>query len=769
MNLQKLFKVSDDLATSLGHTYLTIDHISATLLEVDSIVELFKTMNVDASHLHERVMNFLNSTNYPHQPASMAANGNNSSSVLVNRVFNELSKKSVIEQLKRDDFTIDSYFVLFECLSFPNTALEAALKEEGLSRTETARALQKHVEKIDSNINLQSIASEPNQDKKVAAGQMNAVKKKTLEDFTTNLTKLAQEGKLDPMIGREKELQSLIEVMARKNKKNAILAGEAGVGKTQIVDGLAQAIANGDVPDYLKGIELLSLNVSAVTAGTKYRGEFEERMEDIIKELKKRENVILFIDEVHIMMGAGGSSSGSMDMSNIMKPALSRGEIRVIGATTYDEYRQNIEKDAAFARRFTKIDVNEPSIDETKVIINGLKKTYEKYHNVSFSTDTINAIISLSTKFLQNKKFPDKAIDLMDSAAAKIRSENRTDMKVTVRDIEEVVARVANLDLNVVSCSESERMTNLPNALRSRVFGQEEAVEKLVDNVMVARAGLRDKSSVQGAFMFVGPSGTGKTEITKALADAMGSTLIRFDMSEFSQEHTVAKLIGSPPGYVGHDTGNGQLLDKIEQYPNAVLLLDEIEKAHPKVLLTFLQVLDEGRLTGAQGKTVFFNNVTVIMTTNLGAADTNKRSIGVSTVDNAQERAIKAFLPPEFINRIDSIVKFNELSSEAIDSVIDKFMGLLDEQIKDRNVEVVLTKQAREYLASNGVQNGMGARPMKRLIEQCIRVPLAKEMLTGSLVNGGKVVFDVIDGKMAIKQKTKKVQKKIEQPEIEEM
>lgn len=768
MNLQKLFKVSDDLATSLGHTYLTIDHISATLLEVDSIVELFNTMNIDTNKLHSRVMNFLKSTEYPNQPASMSANGTNSSSLLVNRVFNELSKKSVIEQLKRDDFTIDSYFVLFECLSFPNTALEAALKEEGVSRTEAARALQKHVAKIDSSINLQSIAEDPNSsDKKATAGQMNAIKQKTLEDFTVNLTKLAQEGKLDPMIGRQKELQSLIEVMARKNKKNAILTGDAGVGKTQIVDGFAQAIADGDVPDYLKGVEVLSLNVSAVTAGTKYRGEFEERMEGIIKELKKRENVILFIDEVHIMMGAGGSSTGSMDMSNIMKPALSRGDIRVIGATTYEEYRQNIEKDAAFSRRFTKIDVVEPSIDETREIINGLKGTYEKYHNVTFSTETINSIINLSSKFLQNKKFPDKAIDLMDSAAAKIRSEKRSDLKVTVRDIEEVVSRIANLDISVISCTESERMNNLPDVLRSRVFGQDEAIEKLVDNVMVARAGLRDKSSVQGAFMFVGPSGTGKTEITKALAEAMGSELIRFDMSEFSQDHTVSKLIGSPPGYVGHETGNGQLLDKVEQFPNAVLLLDEIEKAHPKVLLTFLQVLDEGRLTGSQGKTVYFNNITVIMTTNLGAADSNKRSIGVSTVDSAQEKAIKAFLPPEFINRIDSIVKFNELSSEAIDSVIDKFMGALREQVKERGIEVVLTKRAREYLAENGVQNGMGARPMKRLIEQCIRVPLAKEMLLGSLVNGGKVTFDVIDGKIAIKQKVKKSTKEIDSAELE--
>lgn len=752
MNLTQLFKSSDDLATSMGHTFLTIDHISATVLTVDSIIDVFGTMNVDATKVRDRLIEYLKNTNVPHAPRSTMGEEVNRTTLIVNRVMQELSKKSVIEQLKRDDFSIDAFFVLFECLSFPNTALEAALLEEGVTRTEAARTLQKYVESLDSEINLQSIADEPTGEKKVAQ-QQPASKQKSIEDYTTNLTQLAKDGKLDPMIGRQKELDALIETLARKTKKNAILTGEAGVGKTQIVDGLAQAIVDGNVPEHLQNIEILSLNVGALTAGTKYRGEFEERIDNLLKELKKRENTIVFIDEIHIMVGAGSTSNGSMDMSNMLKPALSRGEIRVIGATTYDEYRKNIEKDSALTRRFMKIDVVEPTIEETRAIVNGLQGTYEKFHNVTFSTEAMDAIVSLSDKFLKNKHFPDKAIDLMDAAAAKKRSRDESDNVISLRTIQEVVAGIANLDINVVACTETERMKSLPAALRSRVFGQEEAVEKLVDNVMVARAGLREKASVQGAFMFVGPSGTGKTEITKALADAMGSELIRFDMSEFSQEHTVAKLIGSPPGYVGHDTGNGLLLDKIEQFPNAVLLLDEIEKAHPKVLLTFLQVLDEGHLTGSQGKTVYFNNVTVIMTTNLGAADANKRSLGLSGGETAQEKAVKAFLPPEFLNRIDSIVKFNELSSEAIQSVIDKFMAGLNEQIKERGVKVTLTKAAREWLEANGVQPGMGARPMKRTIEQNIRVPLAKEMLCGSLVNGGNVTFDVINGKLGIKPK----------------
>lgn len=754
MNFRNLFESSDKLAVSLGHRFVTIDHLSATVLEVQSVVDMFKSMNIDANAMRERIISYLNTQVLPQPPRSvLESNTSNSVTALISQVTRELNKKAVIEQLRKDDFTIDSFFVLFECLSFPGTALEAALEEEGITRTEAARSLQNYVAEIAEGVNLNSISDQPTGDKRVAQQEQQQKPKFVLADFTTNLTANAKEGKLDPMIGRSKELASLIETLARKNKKNAILTGDAGVGKTQIIDGLAQAIADGAVPEHLKNVELLSLNMGAFTAGTKYRGEFEERCDNLVKELKKRENTILFIDEIHTMMGAGAASGGSMDMSNILKPALSRGEIRVIGATTYDEYRKHVEKDSALARRFMKIDIVEPTIDETREIVNGLKPTYEKFHNVVYSAAAMDAVIELSAKFMQNRRFPDKAIDLLDAAAAKKRSAGDDNNVINRSDIEVIVAGIANLNLEVVSCSESERMLDLPDTLRNRVFGQEEAVQKLVDNVMVARAGLRESTSVQGAFMFVGPSGTGKTEITKALADAMGQELIRFDMSEFSQEHTVAKLIGAPPGYTGYDAGNGLLLDKIEQYPNAVLLLDEIEKAHPKVLLTFLQVLDEGRLTGSQGKTVYFNNVTVIMTTNLGAAEAGKRSIGMSTVDNAQVRAVKAFLPPEFLNRIDSIVTFKELSDDAIRSVTDKFITSLNKAVEDRGVKVELTLDAYAWLAKNGVQSGMGARPMKRCIEQNIRVPLAKEMLIGTLTNGGNVIVDVQDDKLTLKLK----------------
>lgn len=755
-SFKDLFTDSEELALSLGHRFMSIDHLTVSVLKVPSIVEALDTMSINAKHLEERITAYLRNLDMPNIPHSTEVEIEDHQAAMtiqIARIMKELSKKSVMEQLKTDDFTIAPYFVLFECLSFPNSALEVALQELQVTRTEVARSLQKYVENNQPDVNLQKTFDEPSKEGKRVSQQQS--KPKGIEDYTINLTEMARNGKLDPMIGREKELQNLIEILSRKTKKNGCLTGEPGVGKTQIVDGLAQAIADGNVPEHMKDVEILSLNMGAFTAGTKYRGEFEERVDDFLTELKKRENTIVFIDELHTIMGAGASSSGSMDMSNLLKPALSRGEIRVIGATTYEEYRKHIEKDGALARRFMKVDIIEPTFDETRAIVEGVKDTYEKFHNVIFSNEALDEVMALSKKFLQNKRYPDKAIDLLDAAAALKRAGSEGDNFVKPQHIQEVVARIANLDVSVVACNESVRMNELPNALRSRVFGQEEAVQKLVDNVMVARAGLRESSSVQGAFIFQGPSGTGKTEIAKALADSMGSELIRFDMSEFSAEHTVSKLIGSPPGYVGHESGNGLLLDKVEQFPNCVLLLDEIEKAHPNVLLTFLQVLDDGRLTGSQGKTVFFNNVTVIMTTNLGAKQAKVRPIGGTSGDDGMDTALKAFLRPEFLNRIDSVVKFNELSDDAIDSVITKFMDSLNDAVKERGVTVKITKAARSWLAKNGVQTGMGARPMKRTIEQHIRLPLAREMLCGTLQNGGNVTFDVVGDTLEIKQPKK--------------
>ncbi|UYE98661.1 ATP-dependent Clp protease ATP-binding subunit [Xanthomonas phage XbC2] len=760
-SFEDFYQEGESLARSMGHSIMTVDHLTAIALDVPSIVAFLDDINVDAAKLKARIMDFL--TNYPSPVLPYSVEEQLGAemtpvSSMMTKIMVELQKKAVIEQLKENDYTIQAYFILFECLSFPHTALDTALAEIDLSRTAVARELQNYINSRNYDVDLRDATrdEEPEkEDKPSVSGARPSRKgdgqKRSIESFTTNLTELAGDGKLDPLIGRTNELADLIQILSRKTKCNGALVGEPGVGKTQIIDGLAQMIADGNVPEDLKGVEILSLNMGAFTAGTKYRGEFEERVENLLSELKGRDDVILFIDEIHTIMGAGATGGGSLDMSNMLKPALSRGEIRVIGATTYDEYRKHIEKDAALQRRFMKVDILEPTLDETRQIVEGVKGTYEKFHNVTFTAEAMEAVLELSTKFLQNKRFPDKAIDLMDAAGARNRTKPTPAKTIVRADIEGEVSRIANIPLEIVACEESDRMLNLGDNLRKKVFGQDQAVEKLVENVMVARAGLRGKSTIQGAFMFVGPSGTGKTELTKALADSMGQELIRFDMSEFAQEFNVSKLIGSPPGYVGHDAGNGMLLDKVEANPNCILLLDEIEKANKKVLLTFLQVMDEGRLTGSHGKTVHFDNVTIIMTTNLGARDASVLSMGMdSSGDDGMDAAIKQHLPPEFLNRIDGIVKFNELGHDVILSVVDKFIGELNGETASRNVNIVLTDAAKAELAEKGVTPGMGARPMKRIINDKIRVPLAKEMLIGSLKKGGTATFDFVDGEIKL-------------------
>lgn len=748
-SFEDFYKDSESLARSMGHSMMTVDHLSVIALGVPSISEFLSELELDSDKIKKRITDYLKNMDFPVLPLSVAEQITDEMtpvSSMISKIMLELDKKAVIEQLKENDYTIQAYFILFECLSFPNTALDSALSESSFSRTAVARELQNYINNKNFEVDLRSSTSEEEtlEEKQSEKKRPARDSKRGIKSFTTNLTDLAGSGKLDPLIGRNVELEDLVQVLSRKTKKNAALVGEPGVGKTQIIDGLAQRIVDGNVPDSMKNVEILSLNMGAFTAGTKYRGEFEERVDNLITELKGRDDVILFIDEIHTIMGAGTSSSSALDMSNMLKPALSRGEIRVIGATTYNEFRKHIEKDAALARRFMKIDILEPSLAETRLIIDGLKETYEKFHTAQYTPAAIDAVLELSDKFLQNKRFPDKAIDLLDAAGARNRTKVNPANVIQRSDIESEVSRIANLPLEVVSCAENERMLSLADNLSNRVFGQEEAVNKLVENVMVARAGLRGKSTIQGAFMFVGPSGTGKTEISKALADSMGVELIRFDMSEYAQEHNVSKLIGSPPGYVGHDSGNGDLLDKVESNPNCVLLLDEIEKANKKVLLTFLQVMDEGRLTGSHGKTVYFNNVTIIMTTNLGARDSSVLSVGmVSSGDDGMDAAIKQYLAPEFLNRIDAIVKFNDLNHDVILNVIDKFINELNSDIEYRNVVVKLSDAAKEVLAKQGVTPGMGARPMKRIINDKIRVPLAKEILIGSLVNGGTAFFDV--------------------------
>lgn len=759
VTIETLIQESRDLAKKLSHKMVTIDHLAYVTLQVKSIREFFEAQSYEVLTIEKRILNGLNSITVPNVATQ-------TESINIHNVLMDIKKEAIIQQLKDNDVSVEPFFILLECLSFSETIFSKVLESVDSSAAQVATELNTFMNERNFSMDSKSIQEEMGEEQDAAISRGRSTKS-AVEEYTTDLTQEARDGKLDPLIGRAVELHDMVQVLSRKTKKNVTLVGDAGVGKTQVVNGFAHLIAQGNVPDNLKDVRLLSLNMASLLAGTKFRGDFEGRIDRLVKEIKENPNYILFIDEIHTMMGAGSSGGGGTDMSNMLKPALSKGDLRVIGATTYDEYRKHFEKDPALSRRFMKLDILEPTLDETRQIITGLKKTYEKFHGAKFPRATIEAVLELSSKYLKTKKFPDKAIDLMDAAGARNKVRDVPNGSITRADIEYEVSRIANLSLEIVACQESERMKNLESNLHKSVYGQDEAIRTLVKNVLVARAGLRDKASIQGAFLFVGPSGTGKTEISKALSNSLGLELIRFDMSEYAQEHTVAKLIGAPPGYVGHDAGNGALLDRVEQFPNSVLLLDEIEKAHPKVLQTLLSLLDEGRLTGSHGKTVYFNNVTVIMTSNLGARNSDVRAVGFGGKGGKDgiDSAVREKLAPEFINRLDAIVKFNELSTEAIESIVDKFIDIINEDNKDRKVKVILDAAAKSWLAEHGVEKGMGARPMKRVINEHIKVPLAQEILFGYLVNGGKAKFTVKDNQLVLVMPKLKAEPKEEEVE----
>ena len=564
-----------------------------------------------------------------------------------------------------------------------------------------------------------------------------------LEKYCDDLTAMAKDGRFSKLIGRESEIFEITQVLARKNKNNVIIVGEPGVGKTQIVEGLALGIVNGTVPETLKGKKVLSLNIGAMVAGAKFRGDFEQRANDVINALTDEH--ILFIDEMHTVIGAGAGSDSNLDFANILKPKLSRSDMRVIGATTYEEYQTKITKDPALVRRFMRLDIKEPNLEETRAIVEGVKATFEEHHGVKFSKDALDAIMQMSEKYIHTRRFPDKAIDLLDSAGARNKIALEPKKILTQDDIAVEVARAANIPLEALLVSDGDKMKDLAKTLGARVFGQEEAVEKLTISVHIARAGLRGKNTTQGGYLFVGPSGVGKTEIAKTLAETLCCELVRFDMSEFSEQHSISKLIGSPPGYVGHSDGNGKLIDELDKHPDCILLLDEVEKAHPDIFNLFLQALDEGTLSSSTNKTVSLRNVTIIMTTNLGSRDLKTQGIGFSTEKQADgiDKAVKAFFRPEFLNRLDSIVKFNDLTDSVRADIAKKFIKELNDDVKIKGVKISLKPQAIKWLIAKGTEPGMGARPMKRIIHEHIKKPLAAEMLFGKLVDGGKVVFDI--------------------------
>jgi len=575
----------------------------------------------------------------------------------------------------------------------------------------------------------------------------NRKKEGALEAYCVNLNKKARDGRIDPLIGREAEVLRTIQVLCRRHKNNPLLVGDPGVGKTAIAEGLARKITQGEVPDVLIGATVFALDMGALLAGTRYRGDFEERLKQVVKEIENHKNAILFIDEIHTVIGAGATSGGAMDASNLLKPALAQGALRCIGSTTYKEYRQYFEKDRALVRRFQKIDVNEPSIPDAIEIIKGLKPYFEEFHKIRYTNDALKAAVELSARYIHDRKLPDKAIDVIDEsgAAQMLLAENKRKKTIGLKEIETTIATMARIPAKTVSKDDAEVLAHLDETLRRVVYGQDKAIHALTSAIKLARAGLRDPEKPIGCYLFSGPTGVGKTEAARQLATSLGIELVRFDMSEYMERHTVSRLIGAPPGYVGFDQG-GLLTDSIDQHPHCVLLLDEIEKAHPDLYNILLQVMDHGKLTDHNGKTIDFRNVILIMTTNAGAQDLARTPIGFTRTraDLDDSEAINRLFAPEFRNRLDAIVPFGHLPVDVIKRVVDKFVMQLEAQLADRNVTIELSDEARSWLVEHGYDEAMGARPMGRVIHQHIKTPLADEVLFGRLKNGGAVRVVVV-------------------------
>lgn len=718
------------LAGDHNHQYVTLEHLSAALLGDPEIKELCDHLSCDSTEIGIELNTYIdvNLTDIVTESSVKPKK-----TVTLERVFNRALAQAFFSG-KRAIHTVD---LLLSVLAETESPSVYICSKYGLDRESLVQFI------LNEDVNIANSANSQTKQPSQNSGFNKQKRKSVLEKYTTNLNKLAEEGKIDNLIGRELELEQLAQTLTRKKKNNAILVGEAGTGKTAIVEGLALKIENGEVPETIQDYTIYSLNVGALMAGTKYRGDFEERLQEIIEELEKEENCILFIDEIHTIMGAGTGNSGGLDLANMLKPALQNGSIKCIGSTTYSEYRERFEKDSALVRRFHKIDVSEPTADEAKQIISQSIASYEKYHDIKIEKDTIDLVVDLSIQFLYNKKLPDKAFDLIDSACARKRIQKknrRTKLKLTGEDIKIEVAKICKIPVNMVTTNKTKEETiDVESKLKELVFGQDAAISTLADSVYISQAGLKSKNKPIGSYLFTGPTGVGKTELTKALAETMKLTLVRFDMSEYQEKHTVAKLIGSPPGYVGYSDGNqgsGALINELEQNPNCILLLDEVEKAHPDVLNVLLQIMDNGMITGSNGKKVSARNSVIIMTSNLGAADSEKNVIGFSggKHDEEQDTAVKRFFSPEFRNRLDAVVKFKKLDKKYINKIAEKFLKELQDLAKERNVKLEWDNSIVEWVSEKGFDPLMGARPMARVVNEHIKKPLSRKMLFGDPV-----------------------------------
>ncbi|WP_224367655.1 ATP-dependent Clp protease ATP-binding subunit ClpA [Hyalangium versicolor] len=738
--LQTSFRNALEEARKMRHEYLTLEHLLLALTKDTRTREVLKACGANVKRLQERLETFLEET-VERLPEDAEAEPQQT--IGVERVLH----RAAMHALSAEQKTIDGGDVLVAIFREEESHALYLLQQEGVTRLDLLNYISHGITKDN-----EGGSSEGGEHKSVPVGDDDdgeSPRKSPLEAYTTELNKEAKAGRIDPLIGREKELERTIQVLCRRRKNNPLYVGETGVGKTAIAEGLALHITEGKVPDVLKGATVYSLDMGALLAGTKFRGQFEERLKGVLKELQDHPNAILFIDEIHTIVGAGATSGGSMDASNILKPALANGRLRCIGSTTYQEFKASFERDRALSRRFQKIEVPEPSVEDTVKILEGLKSRYEAHHGVTYDTDAIRAAAELSAKHINDRFLPDKAIDVIDEtgAAEKLKPEGQRTGKVTMADVENVVAKMARIPAKSVSAQEGVQLQNLEKELQGVIFGQDEAIKNLTSTIKLARSGLRSPEKPIGSFLFSGPTGVGKTELAKQLAAVLGVEFLRFDMSEYSEKHTVSRLIGAPPGYVGFDQG-GLLTDAIRKHPYAVLVLDEIEKAHPDLFNILLQVMDHATLTDNNGRKADFRNIILILTTNAGAREMSTKSIGFGDVQapadgKRAKRAIENTFTPEFRNRLDGWILFSGLSPEVILKVVDKEVGLLQKMLVEKNVKLELTPRAKAWLAEHGYDPAFGARPMARLVDNVLKKPLAEALLFGELKNGGVARFDV--------------------------
>jgi ATP-dependent Clp protease ATP-binding subunit ClpA len=722
--VEKMIERAVAFANDNNHEYVTLEHMLLSLLHEKEVNELILAIGGQPAKIKADTVQFLG------DPALKKPNELKDVPAKRTSVLNRTFQRALTQVIFSGRRELTNEGVLLSILSEETSHSFYFLGKHGVSRDK----LMAHLRKVE---------------------EKQGPSETFLDQFTRNLNKEAADGSIDPVIGREKEVIDTIEILARRRKNNVVYVGEPGVGKTALAEGLALKIVNKEVPKALQDKVVYSLDVGALLAGTKFRGDFEERLKGVLEQVKKLGNCIMFIDEIHMILGAGAAGGGQMDAGNLLKPMLAKGQLTCVGATTYDEFHQHFEKDKALLRRFQKYDITQPSAEETKLILKGIAYQYEKFHGVTFEEGATDMCVELADRYMKSKFFPDKAIDIMDSSGAitKLKEEKI----VTIDTIVQQAAKIAHIPANMIDMKENTALENLAPRMKDKVYEQDEAIDKLVEAIFMSKAGLRNPAKPIGSFLFTGPTGTGKTYTAAKLSETLGVHFARFDMSEYMEKHTVSKFIGAPPGYVGHGEGKmgeGILIQTIDTNPNCVLLLDEIEKAHPDVISVLLQVMDAGRLTSSKGKTVDFSNVIIIMSANLGAADAEKLKIGFGDQDNsgAVDSEIKKFFAPEFRNRLDAIVKFNKLTMSGMNLIVNAEVEKVDAMLAPKNISISVTQQARDWLAKNGYDPKMGARPFERLFEEKIKKPMSKEILFGKLKNGGRanIDYDIVSDTLTI-------------------